>query len=78
MKHKIKKHDPARCEGWRRTGIFQMGGTGRWEQCNNAGIVMLKFKDADSRKIKTLPACEGCWAEALARGIRIIEARPLL
>lgn len=65
------------CEGWRRTGILQMGGTGRWEQCKSDGIVTLKFKDQDSGKIKTLPACKECWAECLGNGIVVIESKPI-
>lgn len=65
---------PKRCEGWRRTGIFHMGGTGRWEQCKNPGIVTLKFKDTDSGKIKTLPACKECWVECISSGVEIIKA----
>lgn len=72
-----KKTKAPRCEGWHRTGIFQMGGTGRWEQCKNPGIVTLKFKDPDSGKVKTLPACKGCWSEALDKGIQILEAKPI-
>lgn len=74
----MQRPGSVRCEGWRRTSIFQMGGTGRWEQCKAQGIVRLKFKDADSGKVKTLPACKECWAECLTSGITIIEARPIV
>jgi hypothetical protein len=70
----------ARCEGWRRTGIFQMGGTGRWEQCKADAIVNLKFKDTQEGgkgKVKILPACKECWSETLGAGIAIIEACPI-
>jgi len=73
-------HGSARCEGWRRTGIFQMGGTGQWEQCKADAIVMLKFKDTQEGgkgKVKTLPACKACWVEVMGSGITIIEARQI-
>jgi hypothetical protein len=66
-----------RCEGWHRTGIFQMGGTGRWEQCESSGIVMLRHKSTETGKMVTLPACQGCWDECIAGGITIKEAIPL-
>lgn len=66
-----------RCEGWSRTGIFQMGGTGRWEQCKAQGIVRIKFKDSDTGKVKTLPACEKCWEKCIGNGVKIIAVRPI-
>lgn len=76
----IQTKRPRRCEGWRRTGIFQMGGTGRWEQCKADAVVMLKFKDIQeggSGKLKTLPACKECWAECLGSGVTILEANQI-
>lgn len=70
-------HGSARCEGWRRHGGVFTFGPVTWEQCEAKGIVALKFKDADSGKVKTLPACKKCWAECLATGVTIIEARPI-
>jgi hypothetical protein len=64
-----------RCEGWRRHGGAFTLGPVTWEQCKNDGIVTLKFKDADTGKVKTLPACKECWAECLENGIKIIEER---
>ncbi len=72
MKKKIKP----RCEGWRRTGIFQMGGTGRWEQCKADAIVKLKFKN-NFGKIQILPACQECWHECKETGVRIIKVTSL-
>lgn len=68
-------HSSARCEGWRRHGGAFTFGPVTWKQCENKGIVTLKFKDGE--KVKTLPACKECWAECLANGITIIEARPI-
>jgi hypothetical protein len=78
---KQKKPTPIRCEGWRRTGIFQMGGTGRWEQCRADAVAMLKFKDTQDGgggKVKKLPACKECWAEVLGNGITILEVNALM
>lgn len=70
-------HGSARCEGWRRHGGAFTLGPVTWTQCKNQGIVTLKFQDADSGKVKTLPACRECWTECLATGVKIIEARPI-
>lgn len=68
-------HGSVRCEGWRRRGGAFTLGPVTWKQCEAQGIVTLKFKD-DRGKVKTLPACKECWAECLATGVTIIEARP--
>jgi hypothetical protein len=67
----------ARCEGWRRHGGAFTLGPVTWKQCEAQGIVTLKFKDPESGKVRTLPACKECWAECLATGVTIIEARPI-
>lgn len=66
-----------RCEGWRRHGGAFTLGPVTWTQCKEKGVVMLTFRDKDRDSIKTLPACKDCWAECLATGIAIIEARPI-
>lgn len=67
-----------RCEGWRRTGIFQTGGgTGRWEQCTNDATVMMKSR-ADGGKATTLPACDTCVEEARTyKGIEVLSVLPI-
>lgn len=73
----MKTKCSARCEGWRRNGgVFRLGPV-TWKQCENQGIVTLKFRDAKSRKVKTLPACKECWSECLTTGVKIIEAKPI-
>jgi hypothetical protein len=52
------------CEGWTRTGIFQMGGTGRWEQCRAKAVYKITFTRAGERT-KTLPACENCFKKVV-------------
>ena len=72
----MKSKTGIRCEGWRRTGIFQMGGTGKWEQCRSDAIAMLKFKDNQedgNGKVKILPACKKCWEDCLQSGIEILS-----
>lgn len=77
MSKKPVSNTEVRCEGWRRTGgVFTLGPV-TWKQCENSGIVTLKFKDAESGKVKTLPACKECWGECLSAGIKIIETRPI-
>lgn len=63
----------ARCEGWHRTGIFQLGGTGHWEQCKKSATVVLTLKQ--DGKVKTLPACQTCWDECVKNRIKIIKVR---
>jgi hypothetical protein len=74
---KKKAKNTNRCEGWRRYGGAFTLGPVHWEQCEAQGIVRLKFKDADTGKVRTLPACKECWAECLATGVTIIEAKPI-
>jgi hypothetical protein len=31
-----RKAKTKQCDVWRKTGAFQMGGTGNWQQCPNA------------------------------------------
>lgn len=72
----MKATKQIQCDGWRRTGIFQMGGTGRWEQCKNPATVRLTVRQEG--KTKTFPACKVCWEEATAtKGIEILKAKPL-
>lgn len=66
-----------RCEGWHRHGGAFTLGPVTWEQCEKQATAMLKFKDSDSKKIKTLPACQECWAECLKNGIKVIKVSPI-
>jgi len=63
------------CEGWRRYGGAFTLGPVRWEQCKSDATVMLKLEQ--DGKEQTLPACHVCWDEAIDKGIRIIEAKPI-
>jgi len=33
--------NPKRCQRWSKTGGWQMGGTGRWEQCPNDAVLRI-------------------------------------
>lgn len=54
----------AQCEGWSKTGGFQMGGTGRWEQCKSDAAWSITFQRASEKK-QTLPACESCMKKVI-------------
>lgn len=64
-----------RCEGWRRYGGAFTLGPVHWEQCKEKAVVMIKVKQEG--KVDLLPACMTCWHEAIRRGIKILEARPI-
>lgn len=64
------------CKGWRRTGAFQLGGTGRWEQCKNLATMRLTFIQEGKRS--TMLACEKCKKEAEGNAaIKVKGAKPL-
>lgn len=63
-----------RCEGYRRYGGAFSLGLGRWEQCRNKAVVMLKV---EQEQVKTMPACRTCWNEAKAHGLKILSAEPI-
>lgn len=72
-----KKNKAVRCEGWRRTGIFQLGGTGRWEQCKNMAEFRLTVTQ-EEEKTKTFPACSVCRKESeVYPGITIKKVVPI-
>lgn len=54
-------------------GAFSLG-LGRWEQCRNKAVVMLKV---EQEQVKTMPACRTCWNEAKAHGLKILSAEPI-
>lgn len=66
---------PLRCEGWRRHGGAFTLGPVKWVQCEAAPIVMLKFEE--DHNCKTLPACNTCWKECIAAGVKILEVKPI-
>jgi len=68
--------DKMRCEGWRRKGGAFSFGPVKWSQCENDAIVVLKVKQDD--KVADFPACIECWNEANERGIRVLEAKPIV
>lgn len=60
-----------------------MLGLPEWKQCENEGIVMLRFKstqDGDNtKKIYELPACQECWQRCIdSKQIKILEVLPIL
>lgn len=66
-----------RCEGWRRYGgAFSLGPV-KWEQCKALATVMITFKDPETRKKKTLPACKECAAECWRTGLKILKTQPI-
>jgi len=51
-----------RCERWSKTGAFQRGGTGRWEQCKNRATMRVHIKRGalgDWRQNQ--PICDSCY-----------------
>lgn len=76
-KKQVASSGKHRCEGWRRDGGAFTLGPVKWKQCEANGVVELRFEDQDTGKQKILPACKECWAECLATGVMIIEARPI-
>jgi hypothetical protein len=65
-----------RCEGWiRKGGAFTFGPV-VWEQCDNVGVVMIRF--TENNEEKTLPACMKCWQKCIETGINIIEVVPII
>jgi hypothetical protein len=71
-----KKKKAVRCEGWRRTGIFQMGGTGCWEQCKNDAEFNVTV--TQERKTKTFPACKVCLKETNAAENEAIKVKKVI
>lgn len=53
---------PKRCDRWSKTGGFQMGGTGRWEQCPNDATKRVHIKPkhlGDWRQDQAV--CDSCY-----------------
>lgn len=64
-----------RCEGWRRYGGMMTFGPVEWKQCENEGVVMIKF-ERDGKE-QTLPACMECWQECIDTKVHILEVIPI-
>jgi hypothetical protein len=69
--------NPTRCQGWRRYGGAFTLGPVRWEQCKEKPTVMLRFKDKEDGKVRTMPACQKCWQECIDTGVKILKATPI-
>jgi hypothetical protein len=65
-----------RCEGWRRYGAFQLGGTG-WNQCKSNSTVTAEFTNP-GEKPKRLPSCDHCLKEAqTTTGMKVSKIKPI-
>ncbi len=69
---KNKSKQPPRCEGWHRTGVFQMGGTGHWEQCSSKATQLLTFVQEGQKQ--TMPSCDRCAKVCVDHGIKILKS----
>lgn len=65
-----------RCEGYRKYGNFMTLGPRQWVQCENDGIVMIKFLDGNEET--TLPACAECWDDCIKGKLNILEVTPII
>jgi len=65
-----------RCEGWTRYGGAFTFGPVIWKQCENEGVVMVKFIDKGEER--NLPACMECWQKCIDNKLQILEVVPLI
>ena len=66
---------PQQCEGWMRTGGAFTLGRPTWSQCEEEARVRITAEQ--DGQVKTYPACQQCWEQAIATGIKIMSVVPI-
>jgi hypothetical protein len=60
-----------RCDRWKNTSAWQMGGTGKWEQCRNAATKRIHIEPSELGDWKQDQAiCFSCYAEFVSHYYR--------